>query len=104
MKEAELRDESLAISQQLADHCRSKGRRPVAVRPGLVPGQPDPHLDHPRPADDGAVRRQRRCPERDDHARRRSLRRSLVPPGEHSGKGFNDPLYPVTGRLKPTGD
>jgi hypothetical protein len=22
----------------------------------------------------------------------------LVPPGEHSGKGFNDPLYPVTGR------
>ena len=25
---------------------------------------------------------------------------SLVPPGEHSGKGFNDPLYPVTGRTK----
>ena len=25
---------------------------------------------------------------------------SLVPPGEHSGKGFNDPLYPVLGRPK----
>jgi hypothetical protein len=24
----------------------------------------------------------------------------LVPPGEHSGKGFNDPLYPVIGRAK----
>ena len=24
---------------------------------------------------------------------------ALVPPGEHTGKGFNDPLYPVTGRL-----
>ena len=23
---------------------------------------------------------------------------SLVPPGEHSGKGFQDPAYPVTGR------
>jgi aryl-alcohol dehydrogenase-like predicted oxidoreductase len=22
----------------------------------------------------------------------------LVPPGEHSGKGFQDPLYPVVGR------
>jgi hypothetical protein len=23
---------------------------------------------------------------------------SLVPPGEHSGKGFQDPNYPVLGR------
>jgi hypothetical protein len=22
----------------------------------------------------------------------------LVPPGEHTGKGFRDPMYPVTGR------
>jgi hypothetical protein len=22
----------------------------------------------------------------------------LVPPGEHTGYGFNDPLYPVQGR------
>ena len=77
-----------------------EGRRPVAVRPGLVPGQPDHHLGHPRPADDGAVRRQPRRAQRHDHAGRRSLRRSLVPPGEHSGKGFQDPLYPVTGRAR----
>ena len=25
---------------------------------------------------------------------------SLVPPGEHSGKGFQDPMYPVTGRMR----
>ena len=24
----------------------------------------------------------------------------LVPPGEHSGKGFRDPQYPVMGRLR----
>ena len=24
----------------------------------------------------------------------------LIPPGEHTGKGFNDPLNPVTGRPK----
>jgi hypothetical protein len=23
----------------------------------------------------------------------------LVPPGEHSGKGYNDPSYPVRGRV-----
>jgi hypothetical protein len=23
---------------------------------------------------------------------------ALVPPGTHTGKGFNDPMYPVTGR------
>lgn len=23
---------------------------------------------------------------------------ALVPPGEHTGKGYNDPLYPITGR------
>ena len=23
---------------------------------------------------------------------------ALVPPGEHTGRGFNDPLFPVTGR------
>jgi hypothetical protein len=23
---------------------------------------------------------------------------ALVPPGEHSGKGFQDPAYPITGR------
>ena len=23
---------------------------------------------------------------------------ALVPPGEHTGKGYNDPAYPVTGR------
>ena len=26
---------------------------------------------------------------------------SLVPIGEHSGKGFQDPAYPVTGRSRP---
>ena len=24
----------------------------------------------------------------------------LVPPGEHTGKGYNDPLYPILGRQK----
>ena len=56
-----------------------EGLRAVAVRPGLVPGQSDHHLDHSRPADDGAVRRQPRRAERHDHAGRRSLRRLARP-------------------------
>ena len=98
MNEAELRDESLAISQQLAAHCQTKGRRPVAIRPGLVPGQSDRHVDHSRPADDGAVRRQpRRALQVQITPTDEAFVDPLVPPGEHSGKGFRDPNYPIVG-------
>ena len=98
MKEAELRDESLAIAQQLADHCRGKGCAPsqfalawclanpiltsIIIGPRTME-QFDDNLAALNvsitPADESFI----------DH---------LIPPGEHSGKGFQDPAYPVLGR------
>jgi aryl-alcohol dehydrogenase-like predicted oxidoreductase len=98
LREAELRDESLAISQQLAEHCRAKGvatsqfalawclANPIITSVILGPRTMEQLDDNLAalavtitPEDEGFVDR-------------------LVPPGEHSGKGFNDPLYPITGR------
>ncbi|HZN33155.1 MAG TPA: aldo/keto reductase [Pirellulaceae bacterium] len=100
MKEAELRDESLIISQKLADHCRSKGvaasqfalawclANPILSSIILGPRTMEQFDDNVAalnvtitPADEAFVD-------------------SLVPPGEHSGKGFQDPAYPVLGRPK----
>jgi aryl-alcohol dehydrogenase-like predicted oxidoreductase len=100
MKEAELRDESLVISQRLADHCQAKGcppsqfalawclANPIVTSIILGPRTMEQFEDNLAaqsvsitPADEAFVD-------------------SLVPPGEHSGKGFQDPNYPVTGRPK----
>jgi aryl-alcohol dehydrogenase-like predicted oxidoreductase len=100
MKEAELRDESLLISQRLAEHCQAKGcppsqfalawclANPIVTSIILGPRTMEQFEDNLAaqsvsitPADEAFVD-------------------SLVPPGEHSGKGFQDPNYPVTGRPK----
>jgi aryl-alcohol dehydrogenase-like predicted oxidoreductase len=100
LREAELREESLAISQQLAEHCRAKGcapsqfalawclANPIITSIILGPRTME-HLD-----DNLAALAVSVTPEDEAFVDR------LVPPGEHSGKGFNDPLYPVTGRAR----
>src|SRR4029079_13805717 len=96
--ETESRDESLVISQQLAAHCKSKGVAPSQF--ALAWCLANPILT-------SIILGPRTMEQVDDH--RASLQVNitaddetfvdrLVPPGEHSGKGFNDPLYPVTGR------
>ena len=98
MREAELRDESLAISQKLADHCRTKGvaasqfalawclANPILTAVILGPRTMEQFEDN--------IAALAVTITADDEA----FVDRLVPPGEHSGKGFNDPLYPVTGR------
>jgi aryl-alcohol dehydrogenase-like predicted oxidoreductase len=98
LREAELRDESLTISQQLADHCRNKGvatsqfalawclANPIVTSVILGPRTSEQLADNIAALSVKITA--------DDEA----FVDRLVPPGEHSGKGFNDPLYPVTGR------
>ncbi|MFO0919630.1 MAG: aldo/keto reductase [Planctomycetaceae bacterium] len=100
MKEAELREESFEISQQLTAYCERKGvptsafslawclANPVITSVIIGPRtmeQFEDNLNGPgveiTPEDEAFVD-------------------SLVPPGEHSGKGFQDPAYPVLGRLR----
>jgi aryl-alcohol dehydrogenase-like predicted oxidoreductase len=98
MREAELRDESLHISQELAKHCQTKGCPPSQfalawclanpILTSIILGpRTMQQLEDNLAALEVSITR-------DDE----SFVDSLVPPGEHSGKGFNDPLYPVQGR------
>jgi len=98
LREAELRDESLAISQQLAEHCRAKGASPSQFALAWCLANPiiTSVILGPRTMeqldDNLAALSVTITPEDETFVDR------LVPPGEHSGKGFNDPLYPVIGR------
>jgi aryl-alcohol dehydrogenase-like predicted oxidoreductase len=98
MREAELRDESLAISQKLADHCRTKGIAPSQFALAWCLANPimTSIILGPRTMeqlDDNLAALQVEISTEDE-----DLVDSLVPPGEHSGKGFSDPLYPILGR------
>lgn len=98
LREAELRDESLMISQQLADYCQSKGCAPSQFALAWCLANPilTSIILGPRTLeqleDNLAALRVTVTAEDEAFVDR------LVPPGDHSGKGFNDPLYPVTGR------
>src|SRR6185436_16521395 len=98
MQEAELRDESLAISQQLAAHCSKKGCAPSQFALAWCLANPilTSIILGPRTMDqfdDNLAALQVRIATEDE-----DFVDGLVPPGEHSGKGFQDPQYPVTGR------
>lgn len=98
MKEAELRDASLDVALQLTAYCEQKGvttssfalawclANPILTSVILGPRTLEQYVDNLdclnveiTPEDEAFVD-------------------SLIPPGEHSGKGFQDPAYPVTGR------
>ncbi len=98
LNEAELREESLQISQQLAAHCKAKS---VATSQfALAWCMANPIIS-------SIVLGPRTMEQFDDNLGSLEMKISaedeafvdrLVPPGEHSGKGFRDPLYPVMGR------
>ncbi|MCI0358831.1 MAG: aldo/keto reductase [Planctomycetaceae bacterium] len=98
LREAELRDESLVISQQIADHCRAKRAAPSQFALAWCLANPiiTSVILGPRTMEqlDDNLAALAVSINADDEA----FVDRLVPPGEHSGKGFNDPLYPVTGR------
>jgi aryl-alcohol dehydrogenase-like predicted oxidoreductase len=98
MREAELRDESLAISQQLAAHCQAKR---------VAPSQFALAWCLANPIITSIILGPRTMEQFDDNLAALSIAITpddeafvdrLVPPGEHSGKGFQDPQYPITGR------
>jgi aryl-alcohol dehydrogenase-like predicted oxidoreductase len=98
LREAELRDESLAISQRLADHCRANGCAPSQFALAWCLANPilTSIILGPRTMDqfdDNLAALEVTITPEDE-----AFVDSLVPKGEHSGKGFNDPLYPVLGR------
>jgi aryl-alcohol dehydrogenase-like predicted oxidoreductase len=98
MKEAEWREESLAVAEQIAEHCRRKGVAPSAFALAWCLANPNLTSIIVGPRTLEQFEDNAKCLDltitREDEA----FIDSLVPPGEHSGKGFQDTAYPVTGR------
>jgi len=98
MQQAELREASLEISQALSDYCDQKGVSASRFAIAWVLANPiiTAAIVGPRTMqqfDDNLG-----CLDVEITQEDEAFIDSLVPPGEHSGTGFNDPAYPVTGR------
>lgn len=98
MKQAEWRDASLEVARQLTEHCRQRG---VATSQFAIAWcLANPHLT-------SVILGPRTMEQFEDNwgaldvaitAEDEQFVDALVPPGEHSGKGFQDSAYPITGR------
>lgn len=100
MKQAEWRDSSLEIAAEIAGHCKKKGV--VTSQFALAWCLANPILT-------SVIVGPRTLEQFEDNLGCLSISitpedeqfiDSLVPPGEHSGKGFQDSAYPITGRGK----
>lgn len=98
MLQAELRDESIIVAQQLNEYCKSKG---VATSQfALAWAMANPIVTSviigPRTMqqfDDNVAALEYTVTVEDEE-----FVNSIVPPGEHSGVGFQDDAYPFSGR------
>ncbi len=98
MKEAELRDESIELSQALAGYCEKKGVPMSAFATAWCLANPTLTSIILGPRTMEQFEDNLRCLDVTITEDDEQFVNSLVPPGEHSGKGFRDPAYPVTGR------
>jgi aryl-alcohol dehydrogenase-like predicted oxidoreductase len=100
MQQAELRDASFEIAEELRRHCAARGvaMSHFAVAWCLANPNVTSAIIGPRTKEqfEDNVKSLGVTIDAADEA----LVDRLVPPGEHSGKGFQDPQYPITGRGK----
>lgn len=102
IQQTELRDASLEISQQILTHCQSRGVEPSRFAIAWCLANPivTSTIIGPRTWDqfqDNLAALDVAISEEDEQFVNR-----LVPPGEHAGKGFQDPAFPLEGRTKPS--
>ncbi|MFM7846722.1 MAG: aldo/keto reductase [Planctomycetota bacterium] len=98
MRQAEWRDASLLVAQKLREHCHQRGlaitqfalawclANPNITSIILGPRTPEQFADNLG------------CLDVQITAADEAFVDQLVPPGEHSGQGFQDTAYPITGR------
>lgn len=100
MLQAELRDSSLEISQEVARYCAQKGCATSAFSIAWVLANPiiTSVILGPRTVEQWADNLG--CLNVEVTADDEAFIDSLIPLGEHSGKGFQDSAYPVLGRPK----
>jgi aryl-alcohol dehydrogenase-like predicted oxidoreductase len=100
MREAEWREASLHIAQELAAHCQAKGAAPsqFALAWCLANRIVTSVIVGPRTLEqfeDNLACLEVTITDEDE-----AFVDGLVPPGEHSGKGFQDAAYPIVGRVR----
>ena len=98
MLQAEWREASLVAAQQLGSHCQSKGVGPSQFALAWCLANPiiSSIIVGPRTMEqfeDNCA-----CLEVQITADDEAVVDGVIPPGEHSGKGFQDLAYPITGR------
>jgi aryl-alcohol dehydrogenase-like predicted oxidoreductase len=100
MQQAELRDESFVVARELSRHCESKGvpLSRFALAWCLANSNVTSVIIGPRTH--GQFEDNVQCLDVVIDTADEAAVDALVPPGEHSGKGFQDPQYPITGRAR----
>jgi aryl-alcohol dehydrogenase-like predicted oxidoreductase len=100
MLQAEMRDDSLRIAQEIAKHCEAKGISSSQFALAWCMANPilSSVIIGPRTEEQFDDNLQSLNIEVTDDDER--FVDSLVPPGEHSGHGFQDKAYPITGRIR----
>ena len=102
IQQAELRDASLEISQQIAAHCAEKGVAPSQFALAWCLANPILTSVIVGPKNVEQLTDNLGCFEVTITDEDEAFIDGLVPPGEHSGVGFQDPLYPILGRGRST--
>jgi aryl-alcohol dehydrogenase-like predicted oxidoreductase len=99
MQQAELREPSLQVAAEIVEYCRQRKLAPSQFAAAWCLANPrvTSIILGPRTMDH--LTDNLGCLEVVIGAEDEALVDRLVPPGEHTGKGFPDPAYPVTGRL-----
>lgn len=98
MKQAELRDASIELSQKIAAHAESKGCSASQFALAWVLANPilTSVIIGPRTVEQ--FEDNLKCLDVQITPEDEAFIDDLVPVGEHSGKGFQDTAYPITGR------
>ena len=98
MLQAEWREDSLQVAAEVARHCHGRGISPSQFALAWCLANPILTSIILGPRTIEQYQDNLGCLEIAVTDEDEALVDSLVPPGEHSGRGFQDPAYPVTGR------
>jgi aryl-alcohol dehydrogenase-like predicted oxidoreductase len=98
MQQAEWREESLAAAQQIAAHCQKRGVSPSQFALAWCLANPLITSIILGPKTIEQLEDNLGCLDVQITPDDEVFVDSLNPPGEHTGKGFQDPLYPIAGR------
>jgi aryl-alcohol dehydrogenase (NADP+) len=98
LQQAEWREESLRVAQEVAAYCRKRGASASQFALAWCLANPLITSIILGPKTIEQLEDNLGCLEFAITPEDEAFIDSLVPPGEHTGKGFQDPMYPVTGR------